>query len=138
MAVFEEFELYGHMITSNRYKQGIDIEYDDRRYDKKTHGIYILRNSDNDVVKIGNTRCIDNRFHIQYRHVRNITNDRIREYVKDFEETLSIWVYEVPTYVEDVLGMDVRYSPVDDLERKILTEYKERYTLLPELNVVLR
>ena len=43
MAVFEEFELYGHMITSNRYKQGIDIEYDDRRYDKKTHGIYILR-----------------------------------------------------------------------------------------------
>ena len=72
-----------------------------------------------------------------YRHVQNTTNDRIREYVKNIN-SLSIYVYEVPTYTEDILGIDVRYSPVDDLERKILTEYKDRYDTLPVLNVLRR
>ena len=138
MVVFDEFEIYGHMITSNKFKQGIDIEYESGRHDKQTHGIYILRNSEHDVVKIGNTRCIDNRFHTQYGHTQNTTNDRIRAYIKDNNETLSIWVYEVPTYTEDVLGIDVRYSPVDDLERKVLQMFKDRYNILPLLNVVRR
>ena len=92
MKVFDEFELYGTIYASNKYKKGVDIEYVNGRKGKNTHGIY----------------------------------------------TLSIWVYEVPTYDEDVLGISVRYSPVDDLERKILTEYKDRYDTLPILNVIRR
>ena len=137
MKVFDEFELYGTIYASNKYKKGVDIEYVHGRKDRKTHGIYILRNPDNDIVKIGNTRCLDSRIHTQYRHVQNTTNDRIRQYVKDGND-LSIHVYEVPTYEEDVLGISVRYSPVDDLERKILTEYKDRYDTLPILNVIRR
>ena len=137
MKVFDEFELYGTIYASNKYKKGVDIEYVNGRKDKKTHGIYTLRHDDA-IVKIGCTRCLDSRFHTMYRHVQNTTNDRIREYVKDFDQTLSIWVYEVPTYDEDVLGISVRYSPVDDLERKILTEYKDRYDTLPILNVIRR
>ena len=136
MKVFDEFELYGTIYASNEYKRGVDIEYVHGRKERRTHGIYILRDG-NDIVKIGNTRCLDNRFHIQYRHVRNTTNDRIREYVKD-GNNLAIYIYEVPTYEEEVLDISVRYSPVDDLERKILTEYKDRYDTLPILNVLRR
>ena len=119
-----------------KYKKGVDIDYVHGRKAKKTHGIYILRDA-HDIVKIGCTRCLDSRFHTMYRHVQNTTNDRIRQYVKDGND-LSIYVYEVPTYEEDVLGISVRYSPVDDLERKILTEYKDRYGVLPILNVIRR
>lgn len=139
MKVFDEFELYGTIYASNKYKRGVDIEYVDGRKEKKTHAIYILRDIEgyDTIVKVGCTRCLDSRFHTMYRHVQNTTNDRIREFVKN-TGSLSIYVYEVPTYTEDILGIDVRYSPVDDLERKILTEYKDRYDVLPFLNVVRR
>ena len=134
--MFDEFELYGFIHTSNEYSRGVDIDYVHGRKERSTHGIYILRDG-HTVVKIGNTRCLDSRFHTMYRHVRNTTNDRIREYVKH-TDILSIWTYEVPTYEEEVLDIPVRYSPVDDLERKILTEYKDRYDGLPILNVLRR
>ena len=45
MKVFDEFEFYGHIVPSDRYKQGVDIDYVDGRVERKKHGIYILRDN---------------------------------------------------------------------------------------------
>jgi len=72
-----------------------------------------------------------------YKHVRNTTNDRIREYVRS-NGTLSVWVYDVATYEEEILGHTVRYTPIHSLERQILQTYNDEHGGLPELNVVRR
>ena len=62
-----------------------------------------------------------------YKHVRNTTNDRIRDYVND-----------VPTYDEEILGHTVKFTPIHSLERQVIQSYKDEYGLLPRLNVVQR
>ena len=96
-----------------------------------------MRNTDNEIVKIGCTQCVRTRFQTMYKHVRNTTNDRIRAYVKAYG-TLYVSVYDVPTYDEEILGHTVRFTPIHSLERQIIQSYKDEYGQLPALNVVRR
>ena len=137
MDVLNNFIHYATLVPDDRFKQGIGIEVYGEPRVKGTHGVYYLSDiTSGDVVKIGETRCIRNRFHTQYRHVRNITNDKIRHYIKT-QDALKVWIYEVPTYIEEVLGYEVPFTPIYDLERQIIQEYKRlNDDTLPLLNSI--
>ena len=135
--MWDEFNHYCDIYACDDYKQGVDIHYPHVILDKGHHGVYIMRNTDGEIVKIGCTQCIRTRFQTMYKHVRNTTNDRIRAYVKAYG-TLHVSVYDVPTYEEEILSHMVRYTPIHSLERHIIQAYREERGELPLLNVVQR
>ena len=134
--MWEEFHHYCDIYPCDDYKQGVDIHYPFLMLDKGHHGVYYMADNGN-VVKIGNTQCLRNRFQTMYKHVRNTTNDRIRDYVKSVNN-LRVYVYDVPTYDEDILGHTVKFTPIHSLERQILQAYKDENGTLPILNVIRR
>jgi len=135
--IWDEFNHYCDIYACDDYKQGVDIHYPHVILDKGHHGIYIMRNTAGTIVKIGCTQCIRTRFQTMYKHVRNTTNDRIREYVRS-NGTLQVSVYDVPTYEEEILTHMVRFTPIHSLEKQILDQYARETDGLPELNVVRR
>jgi len=135
--MWEEFNHYCDIYACDDYKQGVDIHYPFIPLDRGHHGVYIMRNAAGEIVKIGCTQCVRTRFQTMYKHVRNTTNDRIREYVRS-NGTLTVSVYDVPTYEEEILGHTVRYTPIHSLERHIIQAYKDEHGQLPVLNVVSR
>ena len=133
--MWEEFHHYCDIYASDDYKQGVDIHYPFLILDKGHHGIYYMANTEGTIVKIGNTQCLRTRFQTMYKHVRNTTNDRIRDYVKAYG-TLQVFVYDVQTYEEEILGHNVQFTPIYSLEKQILQTFREQNDRLPILNVV--
>ena len=131
------FELYGIMVKSNKYKQGIDIMYPSNPIKSNNQpAVYILANDKGELLKIGETQNLTQRFHKGYRCISNTTNNRIRQHVKDVE---NIWVYVLPLPIvtEKILGYKCGTSYVKGLEYHLLKEYKDRYEKVPPLNSIL-
>ena len=132
------FELYGIMVKSNKYKQGIDIMYPSNPIKSDNQpAVYILANDKGELLKIGETQNLTQRFHKGYRCISNTTNNRIRQHVKDVE---NIWVYVLPLPIEikKVLGYICETSYVKGLEYNLLTEYKDSMEKVPPLNVFIK
>jgi len=132
------FKLYGIMIKSDKYKQGIDIMYPSNPIKSDNQpAVYILTNDKGKLLKIGETQNLTQRFHKGYRCISNTTNNRIRQHVKDVE---SIWVYVLPLPIEvkKVLGYVCETSYVKGLEHNLLTEYKDSMEEVPPLNVFIK
>jgi len=131
------FELYAFMITSDKYTQGIEIMYPSNPIKSDNQpGVYILTNDKGDLLKIGETQNLTQRFHKGYRCISNITNNRIRQHIKDVE---SIWVYVLPMPIvtNKILGYRCETSYVKGLEHNLLKEYKEKYEEVPPLNAMI-
>ena len=131
------FELYAFMITSDKYTQGIEIIYPSNPIKSDNQpGVYILTNDKGDLLKIGETQNLTQRFHKGYRCISNITNNRIRQHIKDVE---SIWVYVLPMPIvtNKILGYRCETSYVKGLEHNLLKEYKEKYGEVPPLNAMI-
>ena len=128
------FEEYGKIVECDHLKQGVTVNYKNGRHPKNTNGVYILTDKDDNVVKIGNSKCIRQRFDILYKHVRNTTNDKIRAYVKE-ESELKVWVYVTEVIRRQVLDEWIAYTPVYGLERHVIDTYIEAHQgQLPYLN----
>jgi len=131
------FELYAFMIASDKYTQGIEIMYPSNPIKSDNQpGVYILTNDTGDLLKIGETQNLTQRFHKGYRCISNITNNRIRQHIKDVE---SIWVYVLPMPIvtNKILGYRCETSYVKGLEHNLLKEYKEKYGEVPPLNAMI-
>ena len=137
------FEPYCKMIPSDKYTQGIDIEWTDNPFidgdrDKgDSSGVYILANKCGQVLKIGQSFNLKNRLYSQYKCIVNSTNVRIRNHIKEKED---IYVYILPLAYErkTVLGYNLRTSYAKDLEAKLLIDYKKKEGKLPILNIMIR
>ncbi len=131
------FELYAHMIPSEKYTQGIEIMYPSNPIKSDNQpGVYILTNDKGKLLKIGETQNLTQRFHKGYRCISNITNNRIREHIKNVE---SIWVYVLPMPIvtQKILGFKCETSYVKGLEHNLLKEYKGKYEKVPPLNAMI-
>jgi len=132
------FELYCMMIKSDKYTQGIDILYPSNPMKSDNQpAVYILANDKGELLKIGETQNLTQRFHKGYRCISNTTNNRIRQHVKDVE---NIWVYVLPLPIETkkVLGYKCETSFAKGLEYNLLTEYKDSMEKVPPLNVFIK
>jgi len=135
------FEFLCDLIPSDKYKQGIALKVDSLMRDNREHykqpGVYILANNQGEVLKIGQTSNMFNRIYTQYKCVNNITNRRIREHIKTVED-VTVYVYLTPRKKSVVLGHTVYTSYAAGLEHELLKEFKQKTTLLPKLNTMLR
>tara|TARA_R100001443_G_scaffold55252_1_gene66552 strand:- start:280 stop:714 length:435 start_codon:yes stop_codon:yes gene_type:complete len=132
------FELYGIMIPSDKYAQGIDIMYPSGHKHSTSDNqpaVYILTDIHGKVMKIGETQDLSGRFRYGYRTKVNTTNDKIREHIKTVD---NIWVYVLPMPIrtEKVLGFKCETSYAKGLEYNLLKEYEEKMGSLPSLNVM--
>jgi len=131
------FELYAYMITSTKYTQGIEIMYPSNPIKSDNQpGVYVLTNDKGELLKIGETQNLTQRLHKGYRCISNITNNRIRQHIKDVE---SIWVYVLPMPIvtDKILGYKCETSYVKGLEHNLLKEYKNEHGKVPPLNVMI-
>ena len=119
------FTPYCKMYTSQKYTQGIDVEFWNP-YNRtgiitiqdKGPGVYILSNASGHILKIGQSANLKSRLHSQYKCIVNSTNVRIRNHIKEKED---IYVYILPLAYErkTVLGYNLRTSYAKDLEAKL-------------------
>ena len=132
------FELYGIMIPSDKYTQGIEIMYPSNPIKSDNQpAVYILTDVHGKVLKIGETQNLTSRFYRGYRCISNTTNDRIRQHIKDVD---NIWVYVLPLPIvkEKILGYKCETSYVKGLEYNLLKEYKDKNGAVPPLNVFIK
>jgi len=130
------FELYGIMIPSDKYAQGIDIMYTSGHKHSKSDNqpaAYFFANIKGEVLRHGETQDLSGRFRYGYRTKVNTTNDRIREYVKTVEN-IWVYVYRTPIVTEKVLGYKCETSYAKGLEKNLLHEFEEIMGRLPILN----
>mgnify|MGYP003660302402 FL=1 len=130
------FKLYGIMIPSDKYTQGIEIMYPSKPIKSDNQpAVYILTTREGRVLKIGETQNLTSRFRYGYRTVVNSTNDKIRTWIKSNE---NIWIYALPMPIvtEKILGFKCETSYVKGLEYNFLVDYEKRMKSLPELNVM--
>lgn len=138
------FKPHCTMMPSNKYRQGIDIKYhDDTVHDNKARqfegmpAVYVLANKDGEVLKVGQTYNVRDRFYSQYKSTVNATNDRIREHIRGKEEIL-VYVYTMPKFQSTVLGYEVKTSYTAGLEEALLKEFKKVRKELPALNTMIK
>jgi len=132
------FKLLCKMYPSDKYKQGIDIDFTKEIDDTSVPGVYILTNSKEDILKIGQSSHIGNRFNRMYKCISNTTNNKVRSYIRDCD---IVWVYALPMVKLEILhvtnkgkGVTLETSFASSLEKHLLKEYKENNDSLPILN----
>ena len=130
------FELYCKMIPSDKYTQGIDIGFVVEIDKGDTAGVYILANKSGHVLKIGQSFNLKNRLYRQYKCIVNITNVRIRDYVKE-KEDIYVYILPLPYERKKVLGYELRTSYAKALEEKLLIDYRKKEGQLPILNTMI-
>ncbi len=135
------FEFLCDLHPSDRYTQGIALKEVRLIKDNREHysqpGVYILANSRGEVLKIGQTSNMFNRIYTQYKCVSNVTNRRIRNYIKEVED-VTVYIYLTPRKKSKVLGHTVYTSYAMGLEHALLKEYKTATKILPKLNTMIR
>jgi len=126
------------MYPSDKYTQGIDIDFTEELSDRSVPGVYILTNSDEEVLKIGQSSHLGNRFNRMYKCVSNTTNNKVRAHVRDYD---VIWAYAFPMaklkHMFNIKGEAVKLetSFASSLEKYLLSEYKKlNNNELPLLN----
>ena len=77
------FRLYCKMYPSDKYAQGIDIDFPSKDEEYATPGVYLLANAKEEILKIGQSTNLYNRFNRMYKCVSNTTNNKIRKHIKD-------------------------------------------------------
>lgn len=127
------FQEYGTMEPSEKYARGIDFRYPENRIvGEGIPSVYLLVNSESEVLKIGETQNLNGRM-MAYRHIRNTTNDRIRAHVKTVGD-LKVYVFQMKLHSYEVLGYNCKTSYTKGLESALLEEWIEENNNLPLLN----
>jgi len=135
--VEQGFRLFCKMYPSDKYAQGIDIDFTDELNDPSVPAVYILSNSKEEILKIGQSSHIHNRFNRMYKCVVNTTNNRIRAHVRDKEQ---IYAYVLPmerlvsVFENKHSSWELSTSYAPSLEKLLLKEYKKSYGTVPLLN----
>ena len=132
------FELYACMIKSSKYTQGIELMYPSNPIKSDNQpGVYVMTNDKGELLKIGETQNLTQRFHKGYRCISNTTNDRIRNHIKEVE-SIHVYILPMPIVKAKILGFQCETSYTKGLEHHLLTEYKDHHDAVPPLNVYIK
>jgi hypothetical protein len=131
------FRLYCKMYPSDKYTQGIDIDFPSKDEEFAMPGVYLLVNAKEEILKIGQSINLYNRFNRMYKCISNTTNNKIRNHIKDVE---ILWVYALPmqelksNYHNAHATWELTTSYAPSLEKLLLKEYKTINGKVPLLN----
>ncbi len=125
---------YARIFASDRLTQGVDVEVVWQGDSKAFAGVYLmLDETTGEIVKIGETRNIYSKFNTQYKCIRNSTNDRIREYVREIG-SVKVYAVEAPTMDIDYFGHKIKLTCCRAIERIMLSDYIASHGEYPVLN----
>lgn len=138
------FKPHCTLVPSDKYTQGIDVVYVEEHTNsskakdyQSMPAVYVMSNSSGDVLKVGQTFDVRDRFYSQYKSTVNATNDRIREHIREIEP-IYVHVFTMPKFESEVLGYKVKTSYTSGLEEALLREYKKEKGELPLLNTMIK
>ena len=130
----EGFTQAGTFFVSGKYTQGVDVEFIVDRKDWYIPGVYIFADKKGNVLKIGESGKLADRFFNQYKCIDNVTNHRIRESLKADYEKVNFFFYPVPQATETIMNRDITGAFHKQLEEQLLKEYYNNTGKLPVWN----
>ncbi len=81
----------GSIFSSDRLKQGVDVNFVVEKEDwNKQPGVYLICSNNDTVLKIGQSANIYHRINTQYKCISNSGNIRIRERIKSVYHLVKI------------------------------------------------
>lgn len=122
----------GSYYCDSKFTQGVGRTFNDIESFDGEHCVYMMVYNGK-VVKFGDSEDGKSRLNKQYISIKNVTNDRVRNFVKKNGE-LKIYVRRLQTVVIDEGFGPKKASIHSDFEKDLLNFYKEKIGQYPELN----
>ena len=120
----EGFIQAGTFFISDKYTQGVDVEFIVDRKDWYVPGVYIFADKQGNVLKIGESGKLADRMFNQYKCIDNVTNNRIRESLKADYKKVNFFNFFIPPFIAicclTLLSSSFIYfySPFENIEKK--------------------
>tara|TARA_B100000214_G_C23602242_1_gene461215 strand:+ start:119 stop:550 length:432 start_codon:yes stop_codon:yes gene_type:complete len=130
----EGFIQAGTFFISDKYTQGVDVEFIVDRKDWYIPGVYIFANKQGSVLKIGESGKLADRMFNQYKCIDNVTNNRIRESLKADYKKVNFFFFPVPQATETIMNREITGAFHKQLEEQLLKEYFKNTGKLPTWN----
>jgi len=130
----EGFIEAGTFFASDRYTQGVDVEFIVDRKDWYVPGVYIFTDMDGNILKIGESNKLADRFFNQYKCISNVTNNRIRESLKADYQKVKFYFFPVPQATETIMSREITGAFHKQLEEQLLREFWKNTNKLPAWN----
>ena len=130
----EGFTEAGTFFVSDRYTQGVDVEFIVDRKDWYIPGVYIFTDMDGNILKIGESNKLADRFFNQYKCISNVTNNRIRESLKVDYQKVKFYFFPVPQATETIMNREITGAFHKQLEEQLLREFWKNTNKLPAWN----
>lgn len=130
----EGFTEAGTFFVSDRYTQGVDVEFIVDRKDWYVPGVYIFTDMDGNILKIGESNKLADRFFNQYKCISNVTNNRIRESLKVDYQKVKFYFFPVPQATETIMNREITGAFHKQLEEQLLKEFWKNTNKLPAWN----
>ena len=130
----EGFTEAGTFFVSDRYTQGVDVEFIVDRKDWYVPGVYIFTDMDGNILKIGESNKLADRFFNQYKCISNVTNNRIRESLKVDYQKVKFYFFPVPQATETIMNREITGAFHKQLEEQLLKEFWKNTKKLPAWN----
>jgi len=130
------FEKIACMYTSDRLKQGVDVEFTIKKQDWNKHpGVYLICSLEGEVLKIGQSANLYHRINTQYKCVSNLGNNRIRAEIKDKYDKVLIYALKTPKEKFSLLNYSFYINYQKGLEEAMLHDYYNKVGDVPALNM---
>ena len=130
----EGFIQAGTFFISDKYTQGVDVEFIVDRKDWYIPGVYIFADKQGNVLKIGESGKLADRMFNQYKCIDNVTNNRIRESLKADYKKVNFFFFPVPQATETIMNREITGAFHKQLEEQLLKEYFKNTGKLPTWN----
>lgn len=130
----EGFTEAGTFFVSDRYTQGVDVEFIVDRKNWYVPGVYIFTDMDGNILKIGESNKLADRFFNQYKCISNVTNNRIRESLKVDYQKVKFYFFPVPQATETIMNREITGAFHKQLEEQLLREFWKNTKKLPAWN----
>ena len=130
----EGFIQAGTFFISDKYTQGVDVEFIVDRKDWYIPGVYIFADKQGSVLKIGESGKLADRMFNQYKCIDNVTNNRIRESLKADYKKVNFFFFPVPQATETIMNREITGAFHKQLEEQLLKEYWKNINKLPVWN----
>jgi hypothetical protein len=130
------FEKIACICTSDRLKQGVDVEFTIKKQDWNKHpGVYLICSLEGEVLKIGQSANLYHRINTQYKCVSNLGNNRIRAEIKDKYDKVLIYALKTPKEKFSLLNYSFYINYQKGLEEAMLHDYYNKVGDVPALNM---
>ena len=134
-----ELSFTGSYFVDPSYTQGIGKSFDINIKElKETPGVYALVDRETkEILKFGDSQDLAHRLSVQYISINNITNNKVRDYIKT-NGIVDIYVKRCETQITDDGYGPTKVNGSGQLEKNLINDFKKIKGKKPILNSITR